>query len=63
VLRESRAETAGIKAGDIVVSIDQKKPGTLQRATLLLSLTNYGESWEIEVERGGKRKMFSIKAE
>jgi len=63
VLRESLAEMAGIKAGDIVVSIDQKNPGTLQRAMLLLSLTNYGDSWEIEVERGGERKTFSIKAE
>jgi hypothetical protein len=63
VLKKSPAEAAGLKAGDIVVSIDGKKPSTLQRAMQLLSMTNYGESWNIEVERDGVQKAFTIKAE
>jgi hypothetical protein len=63
VLKKSLAERAGIKAGDVVVSIDGKSPSTVQRAVTLLSMTNYGESWNIEVERDGRRKTLTIKAE
>jgi hypothetical protein len=63
VLKKSLAEKAGIKAGDVVVSIDGKSPSTMQRALALLSMTNYGESWDIEVERDGQKKTFTIKAE
>ncbi len=63
VLKNSLAEKAGIKAGDVVLSIDGKSPSTMQRAVTLLSMTNYGESWNIEVERDGQKKVFTIKAE
>jgi len=63
VLKKSSAEAAGLKPGDIIVSVDGKKPGTLQRAMQLLSMTNYGESWNIEAERDGEKKAFMIKAE
>jgi len=63
VLKKSLAEKAGIKAGDVVLAIDGKSPSTMQRAVTLLSMTNYGESWNIEVERDGQKKTFTIKAE
>lgn len=59
----SPAERSGIKAGDYVLSIDGKSPSTMQRAVSLLSMTNYGESWNLEVERDGQKKTFTIKAE
>jgi hypothetical protein len=63
VLRNSLAESAGIKPGDRIISIDGKRVDTVQRAVNLLSMTQYGETWNIEAERGGSKKTFSIKAE
>lgn len=63
VLRNSLAEAAGIKAGDRIVSIDGKRVDTMQRAMNLLGMTQYGDTWNIEAERGGSKKMFTIKAE
>jgi hypothetical protein len=63
VAKNSPAEKAGLKEGDVVTAVDGKSPGTLIRALQLLSMTNYGESWNLEVERDGQKKTFSIKAE
>ncbi len=62
-MRNSLAESAGIKAGDRIILIDGKRVDTVQRAVNLLGMTQYGETWNIEAERGGSKKLFSIKAE
>ncbi len=63
VMPRSLAEAAGIKAGDHIVSVAGKPVSQWQRAMQLLAVTEMGETWEIEVERDGKKKTFSIKAE
>jgi len=63
VLKNSLAEKAGLKVGDVLMTVEGKSPGTLLRAMQLLSMTNYGESWNLEVQRDGQKKTFKIKAE
>lgn len=63
VVKNSLAEKAGLKVGDVVTAVDGKSPNTVLRALQLLSMTNYGESWNIQVERDGQKKTFEIKAE
>jgi len=62
VLPQSLAQSSGIKPGDHVVAVSGKSVSQLQRALQLLAVTELDEDWEIDVDRQGEKKSFTIKA-
>ncbi len=62
VVKDSVAEKAGIKAGDVVKKIDNKEIETFEEIRQILAL-NLGEEIHVVVERGSKVMEFDLKPE
>jgi len=56
-------QKAGLKSGDIVVSIDGKAATDLQRTIQLIGMTGFGESCKVDVERNGTKETLTISGE
>ncbi len=63
VVPDALASKAGLKAGDRVVSVGGKQVSGLARTMQLLQVTEFGDTWDLEIVRDGSKKTFSIKAE
>lgn len=57
------AESAGIRSGDVIISINGKRPTSIYEAVTVLSETPFGDNATLEIERAGKTSTISIKSE
>ncbi len=56
------AYTAGIRKGDKILEINDKKVKTLDDVSLYLAVSKHDKPIEIEIDRNGEKKVFEIKA-
>jgi hypothetical protein len=63
VFPNTLANNAGLKAGDRVVAVGGKPASGLARTMQLLAVTELGDTWDLEIVRGGEKKVLSIKCE
>ncbi|MDI6809844.1 MAG: PDZ domain-containing protein [Candidatus Eisenbacteria bacterium] len=61
VQKDSPAEKAGIKAGDVILSIDGKKVSDVARAQRLIRKQDPGDEVVVAVSRKGVKKEFKVK--
>ncbi len=61
VLKNSAADKAGLKAGDVVVSVGGQKMYSNQQVSKRLESLADGESIDFQVERGGKSMLLTAK--
>lgn len=61
VVANSPAETAGLKGGDELVSIDGKQIASIAELAEVMSTKRPGDEVAVEFERGGRREKKSIK--
>jgi hypothetical protein len=63
VFPKGLAETVGIRADDVLMGINGKKPATMKEALELLGKIKFGEESEIVVKRNGKTVKIGFTAE
>jgi predicted metalloprotease with PDZ domain len=61
--KESAAEKAGVKAGDVITVVGKKKIRTLRDVSRALGIYDEGEKAEIELVRKGARQTLSLEVE
>lgn len=61
VAKDSPAETAGIKSGDIILSVDGQKTGSMGQLRSQIGTRAVGEQVRLEILRDGDEKIFSVK--
>jgi len=60
VVEDSPAEKAGIEEGDVIISLDNKKIGSIDKLTSLVRKTSPGTEVEIKAIRDGEEKDFQM---
>jgi hypothetical protein len=63
VFPNTLANKAGLKVGDRVVSVGGKRVSGVARTAQLLAITEYGDTWDLEIVRDGSRETISVKSE
>jgi serine protease Do len=56
----SGAETAGLKAGDVITAIDEKPMTTIDGVLSYIRSRNVGDTVQVVADRGGTTKTFSV---
>jgi serine protease Do len=60
VTPSSPAEKAGLKAGDVILKIDNLAPATVDDLSTLLKMKQPGNTVNIQVQRGNERMMIAV---
>jgi len=60
VVEDSPAEKAGIEEGDVIISLDNKKIGSIDKLTSLVRKTSPGTEVDIKAIRDGEEKDFQM---
>jgi len=63
VIKGTVADQAGVRVGDVILSINQEKPASIEQAVALLSSTVMGNTATLEIERAGRKQVIRIKSE
>ena len=63
VVKDSPADKAGLKRGDVIISFDGEKIGKMKQLPAIVAATRVGSKVKLKVIRGGKEKTFNTKIE
>lgn len=61
VVKDTPAETAGIRGGDVVIGFDNKKVENVQSFRIMVAATPAGKTIPLTIVRDGKKKTLSVK--
>jgi len=63
IVKDSLAEQAGVRIGDVILKINGEQPSDIQQAMSLVGSTVIGDTAKLDIERAGKPMTISIKSE
>jgi serine protease Do len=63
VVKDSPADKAGLKRGDVIISFDDEKIGKMRQLPAIVAAIKVGSKVKLKVIRDGKEKTFSAKIE
>ena len=63
VVKDSPADKAGLKRGDVIISFDGEKIGKMRQLPAIVAATRVGSNVKLKVIRGGKEKTLNAKIE